>query len=389
MNRMMRKIMAAAMAAAWMCGSAAGALATEKSTDLTMDEALQQGAQIVQFDDLDGNEVSMGGNMVEFRPVDCGTPAQEIYEYPFIGMTAKLTDTMLEKMENRDVYLSLRDDYADATTIRYAMMRFFAPNSQQKEQKGYSVDIIAWEDELEKIGVLGVYNRDALSEIDALTGCDTHTRIGESEDGAYSYYLSVNAQGNAELIQELEKTNVEIGEMRAIDLNEFYSAFSIGRVEGVSNVGSFETEDVLGEKYTQDMFSEYDLTLVNVFATWCSPCVEEMPELEKLRQEYAQKGVRLGVVGMVMDLKMENGSVDEGALERAQLLIERGGLQFPLLAPDEGNMNGCLQGLESYPETFFVDREGNIVSEAYLGARSAEEWAEIVDQELKKVGGNQ
>lgn len=389
MNRMMRKIMAAAMATAWMCGSAAGALATEKSTDLTMDEALQQGAQIVQFDDLDGNEVSMGGNMVEFRPVDCGTPAQEIYEYPFIGMTAKLTDTMLEKMENRDVYLSLRDDYADTTTIRYAMMRFFAPNSQQKEQKGYSVDIIAWEDELEKIGVLGVYNRDALSEIDALTGCDTHTKIGESEDGTYSYYLSVNAQGNAELIQELEKTNVEIGEMRAIDLNEFYSAFSIGRVEGVSNVGSFETEDVLGEKYTQDMFSEYDLTLVNVFATWCSPCVEEMPELEQLRQEYEEKGVRLGVVGMVMDLKMENGSVDEGALERAQLLIERGGLQFPLLAPDEGNMNGRLQGLESYPETFFVDREGNIVSEAYLGARSAEEWAEIVDQELEKVGGNQ
>lgn len=389
MNRMMRKIMAAAMAAAWMCGSASGALATEKSTDLTMDEALQQGAQIVQFDDLDGNEVSMGGNMVEFRPVDCGTPAQEIYEYPFIGMTAKLTNTMLEKMENRDVYLSLRDDYADATTIRYAMMRFFAPNSQQKEQKGYSVDIIAWEDELEKIGVLGVYNRDALSEIDALTGCDTHTKIGESEDGAYSYYLSVNAQGDAELIQELEKTNVEIGEMRAIDLNEFYSAFSIGRVEGVSNVGSFETEDVLGEKYTQDMFSEYDLTLVNVFATWCSPCVEEMPELEQLRQEYEEKGVRLGVVGMVMDLKMENGSVDEGALERAQLLIERGGLQFPLLAPDEGNMNGRLQGLESYPETFFVDREGNIVSEAYLGARSAEEWAEIVDQELEKVGGNQ
>lgn len=389
MNRMMRKIMAAAMAAAWMCGSAAGALATEKSTDLTMDEALQQGAQIVQFDDSDGNEVSMGGNMVEFRPVDCGTPAQEIYEYPFIGMTAKLTNTMLEKMENRDVYLSLRDDYADATTIRYAMMRFFAPNSQQKEQKGYSVDIIAWEDELEKIGVLGVYNRDALSEIDALTGCDTHTKIGESEDGAYSYYLSVNAQGNAELIQELEKTNVEIGEMRAIDLNEFYSAFSIGRVEGVSNVGSFETEDVLGEKYTQDMFSEYDLTLVNVFATWCSPCVEEMPELEQLRQEYEEKGVRLGVVGMVMDLKMENGSVDEGALERAQLLIERGGLQFPLLAPDEGNMNGRLQGLESYPETFFVDREGNIVSEAYLGARSAEEWAEIVDQELEKVEGNQ
>lgn len=381
--------MAAAVVAACMCGSAAGALATETSTDLTLEEAMQQGAQIVQFDDADGAEVSMGGNMVEFRPVDCGTPAQEIYEYPFIGMTAKLTDSMLEKMEKRDVYLSLRDDYADATTIRYAMMRFFAPNSQQKEQKGYSVDIVAWEDELEKIGVLGVYNRDALSEIDALTGCDTHTKIGESADGAYSYYLSVNAQGNEELIQELEKTNVEIGEMRAIDLNEFYSAFSIGRVEGVSNVGSFETEDVLGEKYTQDLFNEYDLTLVNVFATWCSPCVEEMPELEQLRQEYEEKGVRLGVVGMVMDLKMENGSVDEGALERAQLLIERGGLQFPLLAPDEGNMNGRLQGLESYPETFFVDREGNIVSEAYLGARSAEEWAEIVDQELEKVGGNQ
>ncbi len=43
--------------------------------------------------------------------------------------------------------------------------------------------------------------------------------------------------------------------------------------------------------YTQDIFSKYDLTMVNIFTTWCSPCVNEIPDLEKLYQEMKDKKV--------------------------------------------------------------------------------------------------
>lgn len=71
--------------------------------------------------------------------------------------------------------------------------------------------------------------------------------------------------------------------------------------------------------------------------------------------------------------------MDEGALERAQILYERSKAKFPFLIPDENNMNGRLTGIESVPESFFVDKNGNIVSDPYVGANSQKEWKKNVD----------
>lgn len=353
-----------------------------ESNSLTEEEAIQQGGQIVLFDEE--YDDALGDDALLFRPVDCGVQAQDIYEYPFLGLTVTLTQNMLDKIDRRDAYLSLRDDYADEVTVRYAMIRFFAPNQAQKEQEGMSVDILAWEDELEKVGVLGVYQKEQVDALDALTGCDVHTLLGSSADGAYEYYLSVNSSGDYALVQELEASDIVVGEMRPLDATYSYNAFSVGRIDDVSSVGLFSTEDVFGASCTQEIFQSYELTLVNVFPTWCTSCVEETPTLEKLRQSFEEKGIRLGVVGVVTDTKTAFG-VDEIAVEAAQRLHERSGAQFPFLVPDDGEMNGRLTGLESYPESFFVDQNGNIVSEPYLGARSLEEWTQIVEQELTKI----
>ena len=67
-----------------------------------------------------------------------------------------------------------------------------------------------------------------------------------------------------------------------------------------TNVGKFETKGVDGKDYTEKVFSDYDLTLVNVFTTWCSPCVNEIPELGKNSMK-RQKEKGVGVVGVVLD----------------------------------------------------------------------------------------
>ena len=53
--------------------------------------------------------------------------------------------------------------------------------------------------------------------------------------------------------------------------------------------------------------------------------------------------------------------------------------------PDEGYLNGRLAGIEAVPETFFVDKEGNIVGETYSGSRNFEKWKSIVEKELEEV----
>lgn len=329
-----------------------------------------------------GTQENAEDGIIAFRPVDCGVQAQEIYEYPYLGMTAVFTQTVLEGLDSRELFAFAQEDYLDADTLLYGVLCFYVTTQEQREQSGMSVDLSAWLDSLQNLGALGVYHRDALDKLDELTGCDTHKELGRSADGTYVYYLSTSSGADGALCRELLSADVTLTQMLPLDLEAGYSAFSAARIEGVEQVGSFSTEDIFGTAYDQTVFADYDLTLVNVFATWCTPCVEEMPELEKLRQAFDEKGIRLGIVAVVLDVRTERGT-DDDALERARLLYERSGAQFPFLLPDDGEMNGRLTGIENIPESFFVDANGNIISEPYVGARSLSEWTQVVEEVLE------
>ena len=135
------------------------------------------------------------------------------------------------------------------------------------------------------------------------------------------------------------------------------------------------------------MFGEYELTMVNVFTTWCTPCVNEIPDLEKLHTQMADSGVN--VVGIVLDAIDEKGNKSEETVEKAKLLAERTGATYPFLIPDAGGLNGRLYGIDAVPETFFVDKNGSIVGDTYSGSRSFDAWMEIVTEELAGIKGGQ
>jgi len=152
------------------------------------------------------------------------------------------------------------------------------------------------------------------------------------------------------------------------------------------SLGEFTTRDLDGSEYTQEMFGDYDLTLVNIFATWCTPCVQEMPELEKLYQQMKDRNVN--VVGFILDVLDEKGEIVQADLERAQELVEKTGVTYPVLLPDSGYLNGRLTGIEAIPETFFVDKDGNVVGGTYQGSGDLEDWLEVVEQELAALEGS-
>ncbi len=151
------------------------------------------------------------------------------------------------------------------------------------------------------------------------------------------------------------------------------------KVEETERIGEFSMKDIEGNSFTQEMFAEYDLTMINVFTTWCTPCVNEIPDLEKLSGEVKEQGVN--VVGIVLDAADGFGGADAETVEKAKLLAEKTGATYPFLIPDAGYLGGRLAGINAVPETFFVDKEGNIVGETYSGSRSLEDWKEIVEKE--------
>ena len=120
--------------------------------------------------------------------------------------------------------------------------------------------------------------------------------------------------------------------------------------------------------YTEKVFSDYDLTLVNAFTTWCSPCVNEMPELEKLYQEMKEQGV--GVVGMVLDTVsvMTAASDDDATVTESSGFKRKNRCHLPAPAPRLRIPERTdLAVLQSFPESFFVDKDGNIVGDPIHG----------------------
>lgn len=176
--------------------------------------------------------------------------------------------------------------------------------------------------------------------VSLLCGCAGGTDEGESEEGA--------AQKDTESVSDQ-------GEKDASDAPDFAG------------------NDMEGNAVTSEIFSESRLTMINVWATYCSPCLNEMPELGELAQEYDKEDFQLiGIVSNVPE------GADEEKLELVEVLIEQTEADYPHLLLNESLNDGLLSGVSAVPTTFFVGQDGKIL-DTVVGARDKAAWKEIID----------
>lgn len=337
---------------------------------------------------VDGEAVSSDLVAGTFKPSDVTCKAQDSYEYPFLGLKLSLSKELLKQIKDQSIAMLTTEDFENQTNaVTYAYVSWSKMTEEQKnaeiQKMGTGYD--DWVAGLDRIGTIGVYDEASQKKLDEITGCTEHKELGSSSDGKYKYYLSTNKDADEKLTKELEKIKTDITEMtpyQNISVFEQPQDTSVNP-EDVKSVGKFETTGIDGKTYTEKVFSDYDLTLVNIFTTWCSPCVKEIPELQELYKEMKDKGV--GVAGVVLDTTDEKGNQDEEAVKKAGILQEKTKAEYPFLIPDTTMMNGRLQGISAFPETFFVDKDGNIVGDTYTGSHTLDEWKEIVEKELKNV----
>ena len=141
-------------------------------------------------------------------------------------------------------------------------------------------------------------------------------------------------------------------------------------------LSSFDTVDLDGNAVDQGVFSEHKLTMVNIWATYCGPCISEMPDLGILAEEYEDKGLQ--VMGLVSDVLDSDGNLSEEQLEKAREIVESTGADYTHIVPGEGTY-GLLSQIYAVPTTLFVDSEGRQVGSAYMSAKSLDDWKEIAD----------
>ena len=156
-----------------------------------------------------------------------------------------------------------------------------------------------------------------------------------------------------------------------------------GAAAGTGVLASFTAQDLDGNTVDGTLWQGHKLTLVNVWGTFCGPCLSEMPDLGTLSAEYADKGVQF--VGVVIDALNSDGSYSDDVIATAKQLVEQTGANYLHVLPSQDLINAKLSEVQAVPTMFFVDENGAIVGETYLGARSADDWRTIIDGMLAQM----
>ncbi len=111
----------------------------------------------------------------------------------------------------------------------------------------------------------------------------------------------------------------------------------------------FTLQDITGKSWTRSALKG-KVVLVNFWATWCPPCRKEMPDLQKLYEEFADKGL------VVL-------AISDEVEKTVQPFIQKAGYTFPILL-DPGRTVNTAYHIYGIPNSFMYDRDGKLVAQA-------------------------
>ena len=120
----------------------------------------------------------------------------------------------------------------------------------------------------------------------------------------------------------------------------------------------FETTDIAGDPVSsEELFARHEITMLNLWAGWCSPCVGELSELNEVNEKLMLMDG--AVIGLLNDDKSPEN------LNTVRSILSENNVQYlNILAPD--NMNEIIRQ-SSFPMTVFVDRKSVIIGRTLLG----------------------
>lgn len=124
---------------------------------------------------------------------------------------------------------------------------------------------------------------------------------------------------------------------------------------------AFTATDLDGNTVTESIFAEKDLTVLNIWGTFCGPCIGEMPELGEWAKEMPDN---VQIIGLIIDI---NGDEDTEHRDLAVDITQQAGADFTNLIAN-ADFAPILQDVVGVPTTLFIDGEGNLVGEPIVGA---------------------
>ena len=131
----------------------------------------------------------------------------------------------------------------------------------------------------------------------------------------------------------------------------------------------FDMTDLEGNPVSsEDFFAQHEITMINIWATWCGPCISELEELQKIHTRISE--LDCAILGLLTDRD----------IDAAKKLIADHGMTYPvLLAPEHFN---SYYPFTAVPTTIFVNRQGELLGEPIVGVQTA-----IYEETLRSLLG--
>ena len=138
---------------------------------------------------------------------------------------------------------------------------------------------------------------------------------------------------------------------------------------------TFEETDLEGNPVSQEIFSQSKLTMVNVWATYCNPCLNEMPGLGELAAEH--DGSEFQIIGIVNDVR----EGDDKTL--VESLVQETGADYTHLLANDSIDQALLSSVSAVPTTFFFNQDGVYLG-GVVGSAEKSDWEELIHELLEE-----
>lgn len=142
-------------------------------------------------------------------------------------------------------------------------------------------------------------------------------------------------------------------------------------------VEPFKVEDLEGNPWSNEIYSDYKLTMHVFWSPHCVPCIEELKALQTIKDEEETLQVKL------ISFCVEGSRQDVLDLKKSYPM------DYPVvLLADNPLMEDCIKDFEFIPFVIFVDQKGNYVKEFLVGSRTYDEYVDHIKTLLEKYSGS-
>ena len=301
-------------------------------------------------------------------------PADGVLEVPMMGLRLPLSGALLD---NEELLVAEAWVERSEATLYLSMI-----NSHPGQEEWNSYDYIFLE---------------IWGSRDEQEGMTSFVRLGQNEIFHY-YYLNY-----ADMVDLYPEFFSEQASYMTAEENAAYDALMADAAAVMADAEILPLKlpqapkpEELGEWFTAAVLPDLDgndvslgeliagnkLTLINIWGTFCSPCIREMPDLADLARAYAQQG--FGVVGLACDILDASGKIQPDVAADAWDILGDAGVEYPvlILSPELERATDLMY----VPTSYFMDAAGQVLDGPLTGSLSGEEWRALIEKYLAGEG---